>query len=115
MTTTSLSMIHDTSRGSQHQVTELTGWQQISHPLLDISNLDGETRRNNTALVQATVQLNDDLSGTVVVNNLKLTDVSVLLHDGQELDDDLGARTHQNLALALAFGVAHGFEAIVED
>jgi hypothetical protein len=39
----------------------------------------------------------------------------VLLHDGEELDDDLGRRPDQNLALAGLLGVVHGVEGIVED
>lgn len=37
------------------------------------------------------------------------------LHDGQELDDDLGARSDQDLALAGLLGVVDGVERIVED
>ena len=39
---------------------------------------------------------------------------TVLLHDGQELDDDLGGRPDENLALALLLGVVDGVERIVE-
>jgi hypothetical protein len=39
----------------------------------------------------------------------------VLLHDSEELDDDLGGRTDQDLALASLLGVVHGVERIVED
>jgi hypothetical protein len=31
--------------------------------------------------------------------------LTVLLHDGQELDDDLGRRTDENLSLSTLFGV----------
>lgn len=37
------------------------------------------------------------------------------LHDGQELNDDLGARADEHLALASLFGVVDGVERIVED
>lgn len=40
---------------------------------------------------------------------------TVLLHDRQELDDDLGARVNEHLALAGLLGVVHGVERIVED
>ena len=40
---------------------------------------------------------------------------TVLLHDGQELDDDLGGRADENLALARLLGVVDGIERIVED
>lgn len=29
-------MVHDAESGSQHNVTEATGWENILHPLLDI-------------------------------------------------------------------------------
>lgn len=40
---------------------------------------------------------------------------TVLLHDSKELDDDLGGRTDENLALASLLGVVHGVKRIVED
>lgn len=40
---------------------------------------------------------------------------TVLLHDREELDDDLGGRTDEDLALAGLLGVVHGVKRIVED
>jgi len=40
---------------------------------------------------------------------------TVLLHDAQELDDDLGAGTNEDLALAALLGVVDGIERIVKD
>ena len=37
------------------------------------------------------------------------------LHDGQELDDDLGARADEHLALSGLLGVVDGVERIVEN
>ena len=37
------------------------------------------------------------------------------LHDLEELDDDLGARSDQDLALAGLLGVVDGVEGIVEN
>jgi hypothetical protein len=39
----------------------------------------------------------------------------VLLHDSQELGDDLGARSDKHLALTSLLGVVDGVERIVED
>ena len=39
----------------------------------------------------------------------------MLLHDSEELDDDLGAGPDEDLALASLLGVVHGVEGIVED
>lgn len=41
--------------------------------------------------------------------------LTVTLHDSQELDDDLGARSDEDLALAGLLGVVHGVERIVEN
>lgn len=40
---------------------------------------------------------------------------TVSLHDAQELDDDLRARSNEHLALAALLGVVDGIERIVED
>jgi hypothetical protein len=40
---------------------------------------------------------------------------TVTLHDSQELDNDLGGRADQDLALASLLGVVDRLEAIVED
>lgn len=39
----------------------------------------------------------------------------MLLHDSKELDDNLGGRTDEDLALASLLGVVHGVKRIVED
>jgi hypothetical protein len=39
----------------------------------------------------------------------------VLLHDREELDDDLGRRTDQDLTLAALLGVVDGVKGIVEN
>lgn len=40
---------------------------------------------------------------------------TMLLHDRQELDNDLGARPNEDLALAGLLGVVHGIERIVQN
>jgi len=110
-----LLMVHDTSRCGQNDVTELTRGQQLDDPLLKVANADVVAWRDDTGLVETSVELDNDLAGAVVVNLLKFANVSVLLHDLQELDNDLGAGVDQDLALAGLLGVVHGVERIVED
>lgn len=71
-----LLVVHNARRGSQNNVTELTGGQQIVRPSLDVANLNVKSRRNDTTLVQSTVQLNDNLARSVVINVLKLANVT---------------------------------------
>ena len=40
---------------------------------------------------------------------------TVLLHDAEELDDDLGGRTDEDLALASLLGVVDSVKRIFED
>lgn len=66
-------------RRGQHDQAKLTGGQQTSNPVLDVVVANVVARRDNTALVEASVQLHDDLAGTMVIDKLKLADVSVFL------------------------------------
>ena len=60
----------------ENDVTERTRGEEQVDPGLDLGKLDVEPGRNDTGLVQAAVQLNDDLARTMVVDNLELADVS---------------------------------------
>lgn len=74
--TTSLLVVHDTGRGGQDNVTERTGGQELLNPVLNLTELNVEARRNDTALVDASVELDDNLAGAVVVDLLELSDVA---------------------------------------
>jgi len=72
----SLLVVHDTGGGGQDDIAELTRGKKLGSPLLEVTELDGVAGVNDTALVEATVQLDDDLAGAVVVNLLELANVS---------------------------------------
>lgn len=69
-------MVHDTGRGSQDDVTELTGGKELDDPLLDIAELDVVAGRDDTGLVDAAVKLDNDLAVAVVVDLLELANVA---------------------------------------
>jgi hypothetical protein len=69
-------VVHDTSRGGQDDETELTRWQQVVDPCFDIFLFHVESWRNNTAFVQTTNQLDNNLSGTMIINDFKFTNIS---------------------------------------
>jgi hypothetical protein len=69
-------VIHDTSRSSKNQETELTGRQEVVDPSFDILLLDVEARRNNSSLIDTTNQLHNNLSGAVIINNFKFANVA---------------------------------------
>lgn len=69
-------MCHNSVRGRKDNVSKLPGWQQVHNPFLNFSILNIETRTNDTALVEAASQLNNNLVGTVVIDNFEFTNVS---------------------------------------
>ena len=69
-------MCHNSVRGRKDNVSKLPGWQQVHNPFLNFSILNIETRTNDTALVEAAGQLNNNLVGTVVIDNFEFTNVS---------------------------------------
>ncbi len=87
----------------------MTTRQKVVDPLFDFIDLDGESWRNDTTLVQTAVQLNDNLSLSMIINNFKFLNISVLLHNAKELDNNLAGRSHENLTLSTALGVVDAF------
>lgn len=72
----SLLVVHDTGRGGQDNVTELTGGEELDDPLLHIAELDVVAGGDDTGLVEAAVELDDDLAVAVVVDLLELANVA---------------------------------------
>ena len=81
-------MVHDSIRSRQNQLSELAGRKQIRSQLLNLIKSDVESRRDDTALVEATQQIDHNFTASMVINNLEGSDVTVLLHDLEKLDDD---------------------------
>ena len=71
-----LLVVHDTGGGGEDDVTELTGREQLDNPLLEVTELDVVAGRDDTGLVDAAVELDDDLAVAVVVNLLELANVA---------------------------------------
>ena len=71
-----LLVVHDTGRGGQHDVAELTRGQQLDDPLLEIGETDVVAGGDDTGLVQAAVELDNDLAGAVVIDLLEFTNVA---------------------------------------
>ena len=92
-----LEVVDNTLVGGEDDETELSGWENLWDKLLEVLELEVESWGDDTALVQSSVKVNDDLAGSGVVNNLELVDVTMLLHKSEELDDNLGDWSKENL------------------
>lgn len=57
-----LLVVHDTSGGGQDNVAELTSGKELDNPLLELGEADVVAGRDDTGLVEATVELNNDLA-----------------------------------------------------
>jgi len=67
---------HDAHGGSQNNVAELAGGEEVDNPLLDFVLGNTESGADNAALVEASGELNYDLAGSVIVDDLEFSDVS---------------------------------------
>jgi len=69
-------VVHDTGGGGEDDVTELTRWEKLDDPLLEITEADVVSWGDDTSLVESAVQLNDNLAGSVVIDLLELANVT---------------------------------------
>lgn len=67
---TGLLVVHDTSRGGEDNVTELTRGKELDSPVLEVTELNGVAGVDNTALVQAVFRdrkcQNHSCMGTII-------------------------------------------------
>lgn len=76
MLATGLLVVHDAGRGGEDDESERTRGEEQVNPRLDLVNLDVEARRDDSGLVEATVELDDNLARAVVVDDLEGTNVA---------------------------------------
>lgn len=94
---TGLVVVHDALVGGEDDNTELTRGEHGVAEVLELVEGKIETGRDDATLVEATVQVNDDLASAGIIDNIEFVDVAVLLHDTEELDEDLGGGAKDNL------------------
>jgi len=85
-----LLVIHDPGRRRHHDETKLSRWEKIGRPLLHLIDGDVESGRDDAAFIQSSRQVDDDLASSVIIDTFELSDVAVLHHHRQELDDYFG-------------------------
>ena len=101
MVLSGVNVVHDSLVGGQDDVAELSGGEEMVHELLEVLDLEVEPGGDNSALVESSVKVNDDLATSLIVNDLELIDISMLLHDSKELDDNLRDWSQENLNLQI--------------
>ena len=71
-----LLVVHNTGRCGKHDVAELTRWQQLHDPLLEVREAHVVAGGDDTGLVDAAVELDDDLAGAVVIDFFEFANVA---------------------------------------
>ena len=90
-------VIHNSEGCCENDISKLSWRKDLIDKLLEVFQLEIVSWRNNSTFVKSSVKLNDNLAVSLVVYNFKLIDVSVLLHHSEELDDNLGCGSQENL------------------
>merc|ERR1719211_1012353 len=88
MFSSGLFVVHDSTRGCHDDVTELTRRQKIVGPLLNFANTNIESWGDDTDFVEATSQVDNNFTATVIINDLKFADITMLHHDFEETNDN---------------------------
>ena len=57
-----LLVVHDAIGGGEDELTKLSGWEEIRSELLDLVQVDVESWGDNTALVQTTKEVDNNLA-----------------------------------------------------
>ena len=96
-------------------MTELSGGEDVAGPFFEFGEDNVVSGRNDSAFVDSSNEFDDNLLASVVVDDLKLSDVVVFLHDPQEFNEDFGGRSKEHLLLSFSLSIDDGLEGISED
>ena len=108
-------MGEDALGGGEHEMAELSGGEDVAGPFFEFRENDVVPGRDDSALVDPSNELNDNLLASVIIDDFKLSNIVVFLHDSQELDENLGGGSEEDLLLAFPFSIDDGFKGISED
>ena len=69
-------MGHDPVGSTDEDVTELTRGKKIHNPLLNLIDLNIETRTNHTTFIDTASQFHHNLARSVIINDLEFSNVT---------------------------------------
>lgn len=69
-------VVHDSEGSGKDDESKLSRWKQVSNPVFNVFEMDIESWGNDSTLVETTDELNDDLSGAMVVDDFEFTNVT---------------------------------------
>ncbi len=69
-------MVHDPEGGGQDDITKLSGGQDVVDELLEVLERQVISWGDHATFIQSAVELNNDLSTSLIINYLKFIDVT---------------------------------------
>ena len=84
-----LFVVHDTVGGGEDKVPEVARRQHIVDPFLNVRKRNIKARRDDAALVDAAVELNNDFARAMIVDYLELANVAWGWGEGKELTREM--------------------------
>jgi len=105
----------DALGGGEDKMSELSGGEDVAGPLFKLWEDYVVPGRDDSAFVDSSDEFDHNLLAPVVVDNLELSDVVVLLHDAEKLDEDLGDGPEQDLLLSLPLSIHDRLQGISQD
>jgi len=79
MLSSRLFMIHNPSTRRQNNISNTSSWQELIDPFLKIRKTDVEPGGDDTAFIETTIELNDNLARTMVIDLLEFANVALSL------------------------------------
>ena len=71
-----LFVVHDAEGGSEDDVAELSGGEDVVDELFEVLQSQIISWGNHAAFIQSAVELNNDLATSLIINYLKFADVT---------------------------------------
>lgn len=110
-----LFVVHDASWGCQNDESELSGREKVVLPLLQILQLHIKPWADDATLVQPPCEIDYNFPGSVIINDLKFANVTMLHHHSQKAHYDFRAGPEENLAFSTFLSIIDAFQRISEN
>ena len=93
----------------------MTGRHKVGGPLVDLIEGDTVSWGDDTTFIDSSNEFDDNFLASMVINDFKLSNVVVFLHDSQEFDEDFGDGSEKNLFLSFSLSIDDSFECVSQD
>ena len=76
MSLSGFKVVHDSVISRQDYESELSGWQDLGQSLFEVSNLQVKSCGDNSTFIDSSVELNDNLAISLIINDFEFINVT---------------------------------------